>query len=228
METTTAPAPVPATLNGNGHAVALAQPSANPLEMPVPVQAVIARHEAIQEIVRGVFQDGTHYGEIPGTSKDKDGKPKKTLLKPGFDTLCEAFQFAPDFIKQPESVETDKFINLVYKCVLTSSTGRVVTTGIGSCNSKEEKYRWKPGVKRACPACGSTTALLKSKDRPEWFCWAKKDGCGAKFPLNDERITSQKVEREENDNAWNHHNTLTKMAQKRAGMAAIITACGIS
>lgn len=221
MESIALPALVPANMNGVP-APALSQPANNPLAMPVPVQAVIARHEAIQEIVKGVFQDGTHFGKIPGTGD------KKTLLKPGFDTLCEAFQFSPDFVKQPESIETDKFINLVYKCVLTSSSGRVVATGIGSCNSKEEKYRWINSA-RKCPACGKE-AISKSKEEwgGGWYCADKKGGCGAKFKKGDRAIEDQEAGRKENDNAWNHHNTLTKMAQKRAGMAAIITACGIS
>ncbi len=220
METNTLPAPVPATLNGN--AVALTQPAGNPLAMPVPVRAVIERHEAIQEIVRGVFQDGVHFGKIPGTGE------KKTLLKPGFDTLCEAFQFSPDFVKQPESIETDKFINLVYKCVLTSSSGRVVATGVGSCNSKEEKYHWTTTA-RKCPNC-KAEAIIKGKQEygGGWVCFDKKGGCKSKFRDGDQAIEGQPVGRIENDNAWNFHNTLTKMAQKRAGMAAIITACGIS
>jgi hypothetical protein len=218
--TTTMPAPVPATMNGS--AVTLAQPQGNPLAMPVPVQAVIARHEAIQEIIRGVFKDGIHFGKIPGTGD------KKTLLKPGFDTLCEAFQFSPDFVKQSESIETDKFVNLVYKCALTSASGRVVATGIGSCNSKEEKYRWTT-MARKCPNCKAET-IIKGKQEygGGWVCFDKKGGCKSKFRDGDQAIEGQPAGRIENDNAWNFHNTLTKMAQKRAGMAAIITACGIS
>lgn len=219
METATLPAPVPANLNGSQ---APALMPANPLAMPVSPRFVVDRYNAIQEIVSLVFKDGIHYGLIPGTGT------KKTLLKPGFDALCTAFQFSPDFIKQPESIESAEFINLVYKCVLTSASGRVVATGIGSCNSKEEKYRWINSA-RKCPACGKE-AIGKSKEEwgGGWYCNAKKDGCGAKFKKGDRAIEDQEAGRKENDNAWNHHNTLTKMGQKRAGMAAIITACGLS
>lgn len=218
-ELTTAPPPAIV----NGHQLATMDDRSNALlPMPVDVRLVVARYQAVQDIVQQVFKDDVHFGKIPGTGD------KKTLLKPGFDALCLAFQFSPDFVKQPESIETDKFINLVYKCILTSASGRVVATGIGSCNSKEEKYRWINSA-RKCPTCGKE-AIGKSKEEwgGGWYCNAKKDGCGAKFKKGDRAIESQEAGRKENDNAWNNHNTLTKMGQKRAAMAAIITACGLS
>jgi len=85
----------------------------------------------------------------------------------------------------------------------------------------ESKYAYRKGS-RACPACGSTTALLKSKRDPEWFCWAKKDGCGETFPLDDERITSQTVDRVANPDLPDQYNTVRKMACKRAHVAAVL------
>lgn len=32
--------------------------------------------------------------------------------------------------------------------------------------------------KPACPECGVVGSVFKAKDREEWFCWKKKDGCG--------------------------------------------------
>lgn len=212
----TLPAPV------NGTAIALVQEPAG-LPMPVQTAHIVQRVEAVREIVNKVFKEGTHFGSIPGTGD------KKTLLKPGFDTLCLAFQFSPEFIKQAESIERDNFINLVYKCrLIHSPTGRVIATGDGSCNSKEEKYRWTT-LARKCPHC-KAEAIIKGKAEygGGWICFEKKGGCKAKFRDGDAAIETQPVGRAENDNPWNFHNTLTKMAQKRAGMAAIITACGLS
>lgn len=225
MNTETA-APPPAVVNG--HAVALAEP-ANLLPMPVQVEQVVARVKAVKAIVSQVFENGNHFGEIPGTAKNKDGSAKMVLLKPGFDALCLAFQFAPEFIKQPESVESDKFINIVYKCrIIHNPTGKVIATGDGSCNSKEEKYRWTKAA-RTCPQCkGEFIRTSKPEDQQGFYCWKKIGGCGATFPKRAPEIESQEEGRKENDNPWNFHNTLTKMAQKRAGMAAIITACGLS
>ncbi len=193
------------------------------LPMPIQVDLVVARVLAVQEIISKVFKEGSHFGVIPGTGT------KKTLLKPGFDMLCLAFKFSPEFVKQPESIETDKMINVVYKCrLIQSETGRVIATGDGSCNSKEEKYRWTTTAKK-CPSCGAE-AIIKGKQEygGGWVCFERKGGCKAKWPDGAKEIEGQVAGRVENDNPWNFHNTLTKMAQKRAGMAAIITACGLS
>lgn len=213
-------APPPAIVNGHA-LVTLDERQNYSLPMPIQIDRIIERVKAVKEIVNRAFEDGLHFGKIPGTGD------KKTLLKPGFDTLCLAFQFSPKYVKQEASIERGDFINLIYECQLIHiETGRVIATGQGSCNSKEEKYRWTT-LGRKCPTCKKET-ILKSKDRPEWFCWAKKGGCGAKFKEGDPAVENQEVGRKENDNPWNFHNTLTKMAQKRAGMAAIITACGLS
>lgn len=218
METETAS--LPAVLNGSA---ITAYQGGGSLPMPVQVDLVVARVQAVQEIIARVFKEGVHFGVIPGTG------PKKTLHKPGFDMLCLAFQFSPEFVKQPESVETDKMINVVYKCrLIHSPTGKVIATGDGSCNSKEEKYRWTMAA-RKCPECqGEFIRTSKPEDAQGFYCWKKLGGCGATFPKNHPPIVNQPEGRKENDNPWNHHNTLTKMAQKRAGMAAIITACGLS
>lgn len=219
---------LPASVSENGSALAIA-PEHNSLPMPVQIVQIVQRVKAVKEIVSGVFEKDNHFGEIPGTAKNKDGSPKMVLLKPGFDALCLAFQFAPEFEKQPESVESDKFINIVYKCRLRHiPTQRVIATGDGSCNSKEEKYRWTT-VARKCPNCGGEfIRTSKPEDKQGFYCWKKLGGCGATFPKNFPDIENQPEGRKENDNPWNYHNTLTKMAQKRAGMAAIITACGLS
>ena len=210
-------------INGRRSLVTLDERQDHSLPMPIQVDRIVERVEAVKEIVNKVFKDETHFGKIPGTGD------KKTLLKPGFDALCLAFQFSPEFIKQPESIERDNFINLVYKCrIIHSATGRVIATGDGSCNSREEKYRWTNSA-RKCPMCQKETIIKgKAEYGGGYVCFAKKGGCGAKYGEKDPAIVDQVVGRVENDNPWNFHNTLTKMAQKRAGMAAIITACGLS
>ena len=231
METAIATLPTipPANGSNQAHALAIVQEHTDLLPMPVQVAQIVARVDAVKEIVSKVFKGGNHFGEIPGTAKNKDGTAKMVLLKPGFDTLCMAFQFSPEFIKQPETVETDKFINIVYKCrIIHSPTGRIIATGDGSCNSKEEKYRWTTSA-RKCPTCqGEFIRTSKPTDTQGFYCWKKLGGCGATFAKGCPEIENQPEGRKENDNPWNFHNTLTKMAQKRAGMAAIITACGLS
>lgn len=228
MENEIANLPVPAAQNGRALA-AIADEQSTFLPMPVQIVQIVARVKAVKEIVSQVFEDGVHYGEIPGTSKRADGQAKKTLHKPGFDTLCMAFQFRPDYDEMPGTVVSQEFINIVTKCTLTHiPTGRVIATGIGSCNSKEEKYRWVT-ANRACPQCGGEfIRTSKPEDKQGFYCWKKIGGCGATFQKGEPSIVNQPEGRKENENAYNHDNTLRKMSQKRAGMAAIITACGLS
>lgn len=192
------------------------------MPMPLPVHSIIARSKALDEIIEKIFEDGVHYGLIPGTKG-------KRLHKPGVDAICGAFCFRPDFTPDPGNVQGSDFINITMRCDLVHiPSGRIVGTGIGNCNSREEKYRWKPGSgKPVCPECG-VDAVWKSRQEPGYFCWRQKGGCGAKFPDDAPEIVSQKTERQANDNAWDQLNTILKMAQKRAAMAAVIPACGLS
>ena len=212
----------PETPNGKTLVTMLDEQPAS-LPMPVQIDKIVERVEAVNQIVNRVFKDELHFGKIPGTGD------KKVLLKPGLDALCLAFQFSPDFVKQPESIERDNFISIVYKCrLIHSPTGRVVATSDGACNSREEKYRWLP-ARRKCPNCGKE-AIIKGKAEygGGWVCFEKKGGCNSKWREGDRAIEGQAVGQVENENPWNNYNTLLKMAQKRAGMAAIITACGLS
>jgi hypothetical protein len=63
--------------------------------------------------------------------------------------------------------------------------------------------------------------VLKSKNEGEgYFCWRKKDGCGALFPLGDKAIENQEVGRVENPDIADTYNTVLKMAKKRAQVDA--------
>jgi hypothetical protein len=86
----------------------------------------------------------------------------------------------------------------------------------------EKKYRWR-GNAVNCPKCGNPS-IFKSKDKPEFYCWKKKDGCGSTFPLNTPAITSQgDGSPTENPDLYDMHNTVLKMAKKRAHVDAAIT-----
>lgn len=174
------------------------------------------RVEALDAFYRGLMQHGTDYDEIPGTNKP-------TLLQPGAQLLCTYFGFAPVFESLPSTVEDWErgFFSLTIRCRLQRQDGSTVAEGIGSCNSKEDKYRWR-NAKPTCPECGKEVRL--SKNKPEWYCWTKTGGCGATFTR--EEITA--VGKVENDEPWSLHNTILKMAEKRALVAATLNATGAS
>jgi hypothetical protein len=196
------------------------------------IAAAIERREQIVQFVSGLMKEGVDYGTIPGTNKP-------TLLKPGAEKLCSFFGLEPQYAVTREEVDLtgsersggEPFYYIGYHCRL-SRDGRTLGVGEGSCNSWESKYRWREG-KRKCPDCGAET-IFKSKDRDEWYCWAKRGGCGmvARFSATGgskyEQIASQSVGRVPNPDVADHINTIQKMAQKRALIQATLLAISAS
>jgi hypothetical protein len=69
---------------------------------------------------------------------------------------------------------------------------------------------------------------LQVEAQAEFYCWKKKGGCGATFPLDDDRIASQETGRVENENLPDTYNTVLKMACKRALVAAVLNGTAAS
>lgn len=89
----------------------------------------------MQAVVQKTLKNGQDYGEIPGTNKP-------TLLKPGGEKICMLFGLNPeyDFLQTTEDYEKE-FFSYNIKCTLYRN-GQAVAQGVGSCNSKEKKYRF--------------------------------------------------------------------------------------
>jgi hypothetical protein len=194
------------------------------VDLEVAVEAAKFRKAVISRLMADkVLVDGVHFGTIPGTTK-------ATLYKPGAEMLCSALALAPAFEPMKEIEDyTAGFFSYRYKCVLSDIlSGAHIGEGIGSCNSKESKYRWR-NQNRACPVCGKETII---KGREEfgggWVCHKKQGGCGAKFADDDPTILGQAVGKVENPDIFDQVNTIDKMAQKRALVAAILIAANAS
>lgn len=184
------------------------------------------RVEQLDAFYRGLMQEGTDFGKIPGTDKP-------TLLQPGAQLACTYFGFNPTFEVLPASVEDWErgFFALTVRCRLMRQDGSAVADGIGSCNSKEDRYRWRD-AQPVCPECGAN-AIRRSKQ--EWgggfYCNQKSGGCNARFRGDSEaaaQIAKQPAGRIENPEPWSLHNTILKMAEKRAMVAATLNATGAS
>lgn len=183
------------------------------------VKRVIEQTTAIARLMKSVMKPSEHYGVVPGTK----GKP--SLFQPGADKLCLLFRLRPEY-EEITPVERDDLIVMKLRCRLYHiPTGLLWGEGMGSCNSREEKYA-RQSTDRLCPSCGAP-AIFRSKEEGGWFCWKKKDGCGAQFPENDPTIQNQSVQ-VNSARVWNLHNTLLKMACKRAKVAAVLTATAAS
>lgn len=190
--------------------VALRDPDLTPT-MVSDIPAALARLRELQEFVREVMEPGEDYGAIPGSTK-------KILFKPGAEKLCEIYGYAPKFeiVNRIEDWDRPLFHYEVRCDVISKRTGRIIGQGVGSCNTREDKYRWRE-AKRRCPQCGAEQ-IIKGKEEfgGGWLCWRKQGGCGAKFGAEDPAITAQPAGRVENEEVFTLVNTCLKMAAKRA------------
>lgn len=179
---------------------------------------VVEQVNSIQRVMKAVMKQDTHYGKIPGC-KDL------VLFKAGAEKLCLTFRLTPNY--EIECIDLpDGHREYKVRCRLTHGpSGAFVAEGVGSCSTMESKYRWRKS-KIECPSCGMP--LRKSKNGDEWYCWAKKGGCGEKYDIDDEEITCQKIETIENPDLPDQYNTILKMAKKRAYVDATITATSAS
>jgi len=204
-----------------------ADPQALSLYMPVvDVRMAVERRNMIEAFVKNVMVDKRDFGTIPGAGD------KKVLLKAGAEKFCSFFGLLPDFVPLVAILDFDgtgeghgePLIYYRVRCDLYKS-GVKVGAGEASCHSRETKYRWRNAA-RTCPTCGQA-AIIKGKEEygGGWLCFKKNGGCGAKFKDGDKAIESQTIGRIFNPDVPDLDNTILKMADKRALVAATLI-CG--
>lgn len=214
----------------------------------VSVDEAVRRSQQVVEYMRKVLRDGIHYGVIPGTGS------KPTLLKAGAQALMRDMNLHPEAVVLEHVADVmgadhggEPFLAYVVRqdlYTIAKSGERVwVGSGIGSCNSWEERYRWRTAV-RTCPECHKPALIRGKKEyapgvrdhgRPDagfeqggWVCFRKKDGCGASFPDKDPRIIDQETGKVPNDRVMDLDNTIAKQAAKRAMVEAVLNVTGAS
>lgn len=204
----------------------------------VSVDDAIAMDREILRFYREVLQEGVHYGRIPGVEKP-------SLWKPGAEKLCARMGLAPLCTNEEPPIldvtgdehNGEPFIRYSRKCQIFRSPqfrdgeivgGILVAQAGGSCNSWEPKYRYRD-EKRKCPQCGAAAIIKGSEEYGGgWVCWKKRDGCGKKFRDGDPAIEGQSVGKIPNPDILDQDNTIKKMADKRAYIAATLLATGCS
>ncbi len=178
--------------------------------MRAAIDETKAQRAFLKEFIDSEMVEGTDYGKIPGTDD-------RSLLKPGAEKLVDIHRAEPDFEIVDRIVDWDRpLFYYEIKCTLRDSDRRVLAVGMGSCSSRESKYRYRY-TKKVCPKC-QAEALIVSKfgNVGWWFCFPKRGGCGSEWEPEDERITSQVIGKVENPDAADSANTILKMAKKRA------------
>jgi hypothetical protein len=207
-------------------AVVSQQDAAQALMPVMKVEQATERYQSVVKFVSALMNEGHDFGQIPGTEK-------KTLLKPGAEKLTTFFGLTKRF-QVTEKVEDwtgidhggEPFFYYLYRCALYNGD-LLIAESDGSCNSFEKKYRWRQ-ADRVCPVCAAP-AIMKSKfEDGGWYCFSKKGGCGTKFAGGDPEIESQQVGRIPNPDVCDLVNTIQKIAQKRAFVAATLLAVNAS
>lgn len=155
----------------------------------------MAKIQQMQNVVQKTLKKGHDFGEVPGTSKP-------TLLKPGGEKICMLFGLNPEYEFLQTTEDYDKeFFSYNIRCTLFKN-GQPVAQGVGSCNSKEKKYRF-----------------INVDEIPENYVGQSEqftDKYGrTKYKINNPDICSLV-------------NTILKMAKKRAFIDAVLQVASLS
>jgi len=171
---------------------------------PMAAAEVRAQVNLIQEVMRSVMKEGTHYGKVPGCDNP-------TLLKPGAEKIMATFRLAAD----PEILNMSGQDEVRYqvKVRLIASSGVMVGAGVGECSTNEEKYKWRRAI---CEQEFQETP--ENRRREKWMKRWNKSRRQYEF----EKV--QQVRTEPADLA----NTVLKMAKKRALVDATLTTTAAS
>ncbi len=168
------------------------------LRLAISPQEALARLQELQAFVQVAMKKGEDYGRIPGTQKD-------TLFQPGAQKLAEIYGLG----WRIEDVETVKdwqtpFFYFEKRIVLFSRRdGFDIGQGIGSCNSREDRYAWRWCFESEVPKGMDKSSILSRT----------KDGKNGK-PYTQFRLP--------NPDIFSLVNTIQKMALKRAFVGGVI------
>lgn len=149
----------------------------------------------MQAVVQKTLKQGHDFGEVPGTSKP-------TLLKPGGEKICMLFGLNPEYEFLQSTEDYDKeFFSYNIRCTLFRN-GQPVAQGVGSCNSKEKKYRFINVDTIPDSYIGASESFVDKYGR-------------TKYKINNPDICSLV-------------NTILKMAKKRAFIDAVLQVASLS
>jgi hypothetical protein len=224
----------------NGTALSTAQPTQMTTSAVWTPSFATRVDEAIQmkqekkRFFEGVMDVDVHYGVIPGTGT------KPTLFKSGAEMLLSNMGLNCSFEDEGAPIiditgkdhDGEAFIYYRRECRIYRQTGpkeddrMVVGKASGVCNSWETKYRYR-NAGLTCPTCGKETIKAsKFSDGKPFYCHQKMGGCGAQFEKSVfAGIVLGKIA---NPDIADLMNTILKMADKRALVAATLVATGCS
>ncbi len=169
------------------------------VDFAMSVDEMEERMHIMQDFIKRAMVEGQDFGKIPGTDKP-------TLLKPGAEKLGTFYGYSNkvDVVNKIEDWKGGFFHYEVKVTLVNKKTGCVEAEGIGSCNSKEARYRYRWAFENQLPRGVSKEELPKKA--------INKNG------------KTYTLYRTENDDVFTLPNTLLKMAKKRAFVDATLSA----
>jgi hypothetical protein len=105
-------------------------------EFAATISEAKERAAMLQKFVKEIMIPEVDYGQIPGCQKP-------SLYKPGAEKLCDIFGFSKQLEVTSRTEDWEKgFFSYEVKITLVNKrTGLIEAEGIGSCNSRERKYK---------------------------------------------------------------------------------------
>lgn len=159
------------------------------------ISTTMTKIAQMQSVVQKTLKQGHDFGEVPGTNKP-------TLLKPGGEKICMLFGLNPEYEFLQVTEDYDKeFFSYNIRCTLFRN-GQPVAQGVGSCNSKEKKYRFINVDEIPENYMGTSESFTDKYGRQ-------------KYKINNPDICSLV-------------NTILKMAKKRAFIDAVLQVASLS
>lgn len=211
------------------------------------------RRNALVRFTRDIMVEGVDFGTVPGSNK-------QTLLKPGAEKLSTFFGLTMTF-EDAGSIErwddAEPLFSYKYRCRLFRGD-MLVGEGLGSCNSRESKYRWRWVDESDLPPWINPANLLTRKSSIVEFEFAINkrqtegqygkpveywDAFESAIKSGEARQVSKKTRdgkelaawaidsisyRVPNEDIFSLVNTIDKMSQKRAMIAAVLVAVNAS
>lgn len=227
-------------------------PTSNTLAvMPaMEIAEAVDRYSAITAFTQRIMKNGIDYGAVPGTDKPTLLKPGAEKLSAffGLTPAFEPIEIIKDWTGRDHG---EPFFEYQYKCRLFRGD-RLIAEGIGSCNSWEKKYRYRWVSEDEVPFHLNPDNLLSRKSgliefefainkretagrygKPAEYWDAFKTAIAAGDAIKTTRKTSSGkdldawmietvVYRVPNEDIFSQVNTIDKMAQKRALVAAVL------
>jgi hypothetical protein len=190
----------------------------------ISVAEVVAQHEKIVQVMQAVMKPDIHYGIIPGVKNP-------SLFKAGAESINVALRLAPHYVSE-KIWHDDGHLTVSVVCTLKHiPTGLEIATGEGLCSSRESRYAYRQGG-RVCPECGQDSIIKgKAEYGGGWVCFKRKGGCGAKWDDGTEQAQSfenMETGKVPNPDLADTYNTVLKMADKRALVAAVLNGTAAS